>query len=257
VPDQGTGIRGGEPLPDIVATTAAGQDVDLGRLPCEQGRDAINAVGLTDVQQQFETTSEPLAPPASPAGNPPSWQVSSGLANGATGGRAGLDQLVSGGPGSNPDNTYIAARVSRAYGDVLVIHGLAPTVPDTLEGEPVMGSGDVRYWSFCQNSLTTRYVACLYDQQVSLNSDGTYTVVISDPANRPSNAINWIPFGPEPEARVIYRQMLPSASFYPYSAAHILASGAPVASTMGPYYPEAAYCSTTQFEQDECGLGGG
>jgi hypothetical protein len=155
---------------------------------------------------------------------------------------------------SNPHNAYVSANDSRGRGEVLAIRGRAPTTPSTYDGEPVMGTGDLRYWSFCQNSRTTRYVACLSDTHVRLDRHGWYTIAISDPARRPASARNWLPFGPEPEGQVLYRHMLPSDDFRPHSAQGAADSTAPIDEAMGDYYPHAAYCTSARFDRDACRL---
>jgi hypothetical protein len=252
VPDRGTGARGGVPLPSIEAV-GPDQSVDLSPVPCEAVRDEI-AAAMPPVQEQYAGTSGPLAPPASVSANdPPTWTVESGL-TAALLGLAGQDDAVTGGPASNPHNRYLAANVSRGHGEVLAIRAKAPTTPKTYLGQPVMGTGDLRYWSFCQNSRTTRYVACLSDSHVELDRHGYYTIAISDPAHRPATARNWLPFGPEAQGQLLYRHMLPSAGFFPHSAQGVAASGEPIEEAMGEYYPRGAYCSVARFDQDACGL---
>jgi hypothetical protein len=255
VPDQGSGLDGGVPLPQIEAVGPGAQEAGLSATACQNAREMLDNPQLEELQWQEAQASLPAnAPESQKATNPPEWSVSSGLANGATGSRLGLGEEVSGGPGSNPDNEYVSAPVSTAYGRVIVMHGKAPTTPKTYQGQPVMGRGDLRYWSICQNSRTTRYIACLADYQVKLERYRYYTIVVSDPAHRPSGARNWIPYGPEPEAQLIYRHMLPSKKFFPYSAQGVAASGKPIEEVMGAYYPRTVYCTTAQFEEDKCGL---
>ena len=254
VADRGMGAAGGVPLPSVEAVLPGQGDVDVGQLPCGAAHSTFDALPLSALHEHYARASLPApARPSASATNPPAWSVETGL-TAALLGRAGEGDLVSGGPASNPHNRYVAATVSRGHGEVLAIRGRAPTTPATFDGEPVMGEGQLRYWSFCQNSRTTRYVDCLSDSQVELDEDGWYTIAISDPAKRPRTARNWLPFGPEPEGQVLYRHMLPSASFFGQSAQGAAAAGVPLEQAMGDYYPRAAYCSAAQFEVDACGL---
>lgn len=251
VADRGSGPAGGVPLPSVEAVLPGEGRLDVGQLPCGAVHGTFDALPLSGVHEQYARASPPAAGPAlSSAANPPAWSVETGL-TAALLGRVGQGDLVSGGPASNPHNRYIAATASRGHGEVLAIRGRAPTTPATFDGEPVMGQGDLRYWSFCQNSRTTRYVDCLSDSHVALDAEGWYTIAISDPTERPQTARNWLPFGPEPDGQVLYRHMLPSASFIPYSAQ---GADGPLEAAMGDYYPRAAYCSAEQFDEDACGL---
>jgi len=264
VPDRGRGLRGGVPLPRIVADAPGDGELDLDLASCDDARTALDAAPLPGAQEQYAQASVPATglPALRSDTSPPTWTVESGLTAAALDG-AGQGDLVSGGPGSNPHNRYLAAAVSRALGEVIVIHGRAPTTPPTINGEKKMRRGDLRYWSFCQNSRTTRYVACLSDSNVVRDAprgspgDRDFTIVISDPAYRPATARNWLPFGPEPEGQVLYRHMLPSAAFFPYSVQGVASSGVPVQQAMGEYYPRAVYCTAAQFDKDACGLQGG
>jgi hypothetical protein len=118
-----------------------------------------------------------------------------------------------------------------------------------------MGTGDLRYWSFCTNSTrTTRFVVCISDSDMQVDRDGTFTIAISTPEHRPATAANWIAFGPEPDAKVLYRHMLPSQRFYPHSAQFVEASGEPIEQVMGKYFPRAVYCTAAEFDANRCGL---
>jgi len=253
VPDKGTAPRGAVPLPEIVVSHDRDIALDLDALDCESLRDQAAGSPASGIHAAYANASYPTQTPASPTAKaPPVWSVESGLTAGALG---YVDQggAISGGPGSNPHNLYLAAPVSRALGEVLVIRGKAPTTPATFHGQRKMTRRQLRYWSFCQNGRTTRYVACLSDSRVRLDPDGWYTIAISDPAMRPPSARNWLPFGAEAEGQVLYRHMLPSPEFRPRSAQGADDS-VPLPESMGDYYPRAAYCTVTRFEEDRCGL---
>jgi hypothetical protein len=116
--------------------------------------------------------------------------------------------------------------------------------------------GQVRYWSVCANDFpTTRYVACLADEQVKLDADGYYTVVVSDTAHRPARlgaGDNWLPSGPYADTFLLVRQMLPAADFS--EAIERAPTPAQAPSTMGAFYPATRICPVARFEQDRCGL---
>lgn len=254
VPDRGLAAAGGVGLPSIeVVTPGDAEPVDLRGLDCESLRGSIATAPPAAAHEALAGTSPPAGIPALQARSTPTWTVESGLTAGLLG-RAGQGELVSGGPASNPHNRYIAALVSRAHGPVIAIRGKAPSTPPTIDGEPVMSTGDLRYWSFCQNGRSTRFVDCLSESHMQLDGDGWYTIAISAPADHPASAQNWLAFGPEPESQVLYRHMLPSAEFLPHSAHGAAESGLPLEEAMGDYYPRIAYCTAAQFDTDACGL---
>lgn len=152
----------------------------------------------------------------------------------------------------NQQNAYLTATISRQYGNLVVIHGKAPTFPNTRAGKPAYAKNrQVRYWSICENSQTTRVISCAADYQAAVKR-GYYTYVISDPDERPANAtaangVRWLPWGGAfPTGLVIYRNMVPAPSFT--QAVQSIQEGDSPAAVMGPYYPSAVYCAKATFE---------
>jgi hypothetical protein len=147
---------------------------------------------------------------------------------------------------SNIDNNYVYALTSRGFGPLVVFHGRAPTFANTYPNAPVMpGGGQVRYWSFCQNDpIDQRYIACKRDDQVALDRSHDYTIVVSQPSSWPAAAarrcrnVTWLPWGPQPDGVVIYRQMLADPSFT--QAIQNVTHGSEQ-EQMGAYYPGGQY----------------
>jgi hypothetical protein len=172
----------------------------------------------------------------------------------------------SGGQYSNVDNQYMSALVSRAFkaGPVLVLHGKLPTTPRTGAGVRRMGSGQLRYWSICQNEslYTTIGSGCVYDSQIPLGRDREYTIVTSLRSQRPSNAtarcgVAWIPWpaagdgdGHRQDGLLIVRNMLPSPSFH-HAIQDTTVPGDERA-VLGPYYPVGHYTTVSAFERGGC-----
>jgi hypothetical protein len=110
------------------------------------------------------------------------------------------------------------------------------------------GGVQLRYWSFCQNEpFSQRYVACARDDQVAVDGSGNYTIVLAQPADWPAAAASrcarsatWIPWGPQTDGVVIYRQMLPDPSF---TQAIQNVSHGTEQQQMGAYYPAGRYFS--------------
>ena len=240
VPNDPSSASGSEPLPTVTFEEAGvHKGIRLGQcmaLPPSSGgliNDTINA-------QDF-----PAAVPAPvnfpSAQSPPAWKRYYGQTGGG--------ELF----WSNRDNAYMRLQLSRSFGDLVVFRAKAPPFPKTTAGEPVTTSAQVRYWSICEYDLPTeRYVACSPDYQTPLDSQGYFTVVVSDPSNRPSNAtaangVTWLPWGPYYDGMPFYRQMLPSADFT--QAIAQIPLGTDPQAVMGDYYPVAAYCTKQRFEQ--------
>jgi hypothetical protein len=201
--------------------------------------------------------------------NPPVWtkytNAANGVANGAlnnetTGGayppaQQGTNQLPSGGFYENIHNAYMTSFYSAAFGDVVLFRAKAPTTPRTYDGEPVMQSGQLRYFSFCTNTAASNYLACRNDDAIPVDSQGYYSVAISTAANRPSNAtdacgIAWLPSGPTPQSVLILRNMLPASNF-PQAIQN--AKQGTEEQTLGAYYPRGTYFHrTVDFEKLGC-----
>lgn len=179
---------------------------------------------------------------------------------------------TAGGFANNPDTVYLYSVFSLYFGEVVVIRGRMPTHSRTRHRERQWTKDtQVRYWSLTTGASAPSGVgwATVFDEQVPLDSEGNYTIVMSWPENRPINAtrengVAWIDFGDGEGhyvgARVwvntVYiRYMNPHAD-WPQSPAKIpiptRANPVPQdAEVMGPYYPRATYMSRQDFERLE------
>jgi hypothetical protein len=234
VPTDAESPTGGAPYPQLTTETAEGVPI------LEEGACATTPPSEPLVPAVWQTFAEGSWPDGLPnlpteATSPPQWSR-------AFGSRLG-----------NQQNAYLVADVSDAYGQIVVFHARAPTFPDTTAGVPVYKRRQLRYWSFCTyDSEGEALVGCVPDYTSAI-SKRDFTFVVSNPASRPANAtaangVTWLPWGDQPAAQVVYRNMLPAASF-PYAAESITSSTQSVPQTMGSYYPTAVYCSTATFEQ--------
>lgn len=159
---------------------------------------------------------------------------------------------------SDRNTAYVYAPTSRGFGSEVVIRGRAPSFPDTRPPAPLMASGrQVRYFSFCQyDPLSQRVIDCRSDDEIPLDRSGSYTVVVSTPADRPANArpacgVAWVAWGPQSQGLLLYRQLLAAAPF----AQAIARVGTPgnERAAMGPYYPAASYLKgRAAFEARGC-----
>jgi hypothetical protein len=160
---------------------------------------------------------------------------------------------------SDANNAYVYAFVSRELGDVLVLRGRLPDVPETYDGQRVFERAPLRYWSMCNGSVqpygVTDTIGCVHDEQVPTDRRGWFTLVLSTPEHRPANArkacgVTWMPWGARPNAALIMRNQLPSAWFD--EAIQRVRKPGTEREVMGAYLPRGRYTSTTSFEQRGC-----
>lgn len=160
----------------------------------------------------------------------------------------------------NLDNQYIRTIVNRKHGKVFMVRGKMPTVPSTFNGDSVMGEGELRYWSLCSNQgfANTRVNDCLYDEEVPLDANGFYTVMVSRAEDRPRNAIKecgiaWLPMADDGDGMfdddvtvVQIRNMLAAADFK-HSITKV-DTQAELEEVLGPYMPKTRYLQPNQVE---------
>jgi hypothetical protein len=259
VPDRGRDVTGGVGLPQVTwePNTAAG--IPPGASPCVD----LEKPSVSTITDGYAKQDGPDGGPLFPGRNPPRWHRFVNLCQSGDdlffdneygdklpdSGQSPCGNFGSGGFLSNMDNAYVATPISRGFGKLVVLHGKAPTFARTYPAAAAMPAGQLRYWSFCQNDpFTQRYVACLRDDQVKLDENGFFTIVISRPADKPACAKNWIPWGAQPEGVLIYRHMLPEPAF---SGAIQKASYGNEQQSMGDYFPTPRYL--TGASQFACG----
>ena len=228
--NEATSPQGSVPFPTVTWETTSGTVLSAGAA-C-----ARTAVDTGPIAQELNSQSFPIEETGS--GTSVTW-----------------GRTASTGVGfPNPQNAYLTATISREDGDLVVVHGQAPTFPNTSKGVPAYTPSQLRYWSLCVNNETTQVISCTPDYQTPL-VDGYYTYVISDPSVRPKNtttkdAVAWLPWGStDPESVIFLRNMLPAPTFTQAAQNVSSASGSPSPQqVMGPYYPDAVYCAPATFE---------
>jgi len=162
--------------------------------------------------------------------------------------------------------------LDRSIKPVVVIRGKIPATPKTLDGDAYFDTSEaqLRYWSICQNEYYSQRVeACLYDEQITINPDGKFTIVTSTEADRPQNASEECGMGflPWPEngdgfsvvegrednpddALVIVRNMQPMNGFD--QAIQDTQTPGDEAEVLGEYLPSIEYYTTEEFEALGC-----
>jgi hypothetical protein len=269
VRDKGTDETGDAGLPVPVLTLADGKVVK-----------GVQACPLLKTRQPLQLDPAAMAVPMDkyhellaaaakfspiyPATNPPVWyqQLDRDALYGMYTGKppAADARRSEGGFYPNLDNQYIRTIVNRKLGKVFVVRGRAPSTPKTVNGDPTMGSGDLRYWSFCSNQgfANTRVNDCVHDENVPVGPDGYYTIVLSRAADRPRNAmaqcgVAWLPMADDGDGAVDadvtvlqLRHMLGTQNF-----AHSVQAIGKVgdeARDMGEYFPRGRYITSSAFE---------
>ena len=155
-------------------------------------------------------------------------------------------------PFPNADAHYLRSAPGESYADMVVVRAKTPTTPALPPA--VVADPDVRYWSICQNGLSSGAVfGCLADTEVVTQSDGYFVTVISPPDKRPAEATadqgyNWLPWGDESDALVALRQILPNPAF-PGDYEHAIAAKflEPISQSLGVWAPEITYCDAATF----------
>jgi hypothetical protein len=178
-----------------------------------------------------------------------------------------------------PANAYIAGFADRSFGpdpaghNIVVLRGKAPTSPRTFHGDKRFRSegAHVRYWSLCNYGSTLARPAvgpintdCLFDEQVPVDRKGFFTIVVSLPEDRPSNAtsecgVAWMDWtrkgdgitgGHDRLIRLTFRHLLASPGFA-QAADKVLTPGTEQ-QVMREYYPVGTYTTEAAFQAEGC-----
>ena len=223
LPDQGRDFSGGVADPaasyvDANGTTSSGQAA------CDALQTKAGAFNLTNVnpilfpeskiQSLLALSSSPehpaVAKPVWYKYFTPAWLLAPYYAGTSDASMISSLPLTGTGLGANPANGYVFTWLDRRFGpnhgghNIAVLHGKLPTTPATYAGEPKMQGGtQLRYWSICNNQgLTSGQTTgpCLADEEIPINAQRDYTIVVSLPQDRPKNAtdkcgVAWMNFG--------------------------------------------------------------
>jgi hypothetical protein len=175
-----------------------------------------------------------------------------------------------GGFATNPDTKYMVIPFSFDFGEVLVVQGKMPTHPKTRRGETTLPKDpQVQYFSVSTAAAPPSGEGwdTLCDEQIPLDKDGNYTIVVSWAWNRPANAIlengvGWLNPG-NGEGHYVgsrnwvgllyfrYQNTSPNWKESPNNI-RIPTVENPIPEdpiVMGSYYPKGEYMSITEFER--------
>lgn len=112
--------------------------------------------------------------------------------------------------------TYLGRAINVPPGRVAVLTGKLPTFPQTRNGESIMESGEVRYFSLTGidgdpfSGLPSSAVHAISDDEILVDDNNNYIIVYSRANDRPINAIpsdnvNWVNWGTQSELGVLAR----------------------------------------------------
>jgi hypothetical protein len=173
-----------------------------------------------------------------------------------------------GGFASNPDTRYLFTFLSLNYGPVYTFSARMPKFNETFEADTkTLDSAKLRYWSVCTGSAppSGKGYDCVFDQQVALRDDA-YTIVVSRPEDRPTNATEecgytWLDFGAgealpglnpgRAHVGAIYMRFMEPALNFNHSPLQVTEAGTEE-QVMGPYFPQGEYTTKAAFEQLPC-----
>tara|TARA_B100000809_G_C15057034_1_gene501019 strand:- start:248 stop:1375 length:1128 start_codon:yes stop_codon:yes gene_type:complete len=267
VPDKGKNESGGVPLPEPVLILKNREEL-RGDKACETlhtnqpPQISIDAVGLP-MTVYSELVNQPGKPATWPATVPPTWylQYDRDFLLGIYNGQLPKSRRKStGGFYPNLDNNYVRTIINRKHGKVFVMRGKLPKTPKTYHGDEFMTKGELVYWSICSNQgfANTRVNDCLFDEQVPVNNNGEYIIVVSREEDRPRNAypecgFGWLPMADDGDGAIDedvtviqIRNMLASPDFK-HAIQNVNEIGEEK-QVMGPYLPVSFYTTTGAFE---------
>lgn len=174
-----------------------------------------------------------------------------------------------GGFANNPDTKYVSISYSFNYGEVFVVRGRKPSHPFTRNGESMLAETEVQYFSVSTAAGPSSGEGwdTAYDEQITVDKYGDYTVVVSWPWNRPYNAVSannitWLSpgdgeghyVGARNWVGVLYIRYQNPNPAWKHSPANIPmpTQDDPIPKDsiiMGPYYPISYYSTRVDFER--------
>ncbi|WP_428310360.1 hypothetical protein [Hydrocarboniphaga sp.] len=267
VPDKKYGRTGGVALPQARLIGADGVPLSEAETCARIAANEKPMPGTVVAKAAYSVARDrPLQPKTFPADDPPQWHAFYDTRHQAACiylKNCGGDPQRKGGVLSNPDNAYLTAMINRGYAPLVVLQGRLPRIPATEAGGGRMQRGELRYWSVCNyEAYTQKAMACLYDEQLPLDAQRGYTIVVSRSADRPRNAraecgVAWLEWteagdgaGHSDDGMLFLRNMLPSPGFT--HAVQNTRKPGDEREVMGEYLPVAGYSGVADFEKRGC-----
>ncbi|NEQ89508.1 MAG: hypothetical protein F6K25_01570 [Okeania sp. SIO2G4] len=103
------------------------------------------------------------------------------------------DPNVGSGGFINSTTVYLTTWMDRNFGEILVLRGKKPKTPKTYFGNKIFNptrDAEMRYfsWSTDEPLSRSRVIDSVFDEEMPVDENGYYTVVVSRPSYRPKNA---------------------------------------------------------------------
>jgi hypothetical protein len=290
LPDMGHDFSGGvgEPAASYVAAdgaTSTGQAActSLQTKPGASNMININPILFPEskIQQLLALSKSPEHPAVKRAAwykyFGPSWLLAPYYAGTSDASLISKLPLTATGLGANPANGYVFTWLDRSFGpnhhghNFAVLRGKLPTTPATYAGEARMQRDtQLRYWSVCNSEglpsgKTTG--PCLADEEIPINAQRYYTIVVSLPQDRPKNAddkcgVGWMNWGTTGDGYtrprstlMILRNLATTAHPAFKSAVQNIADPTTIKHVMGAYLPTVTYTTAAKFQQHGCNAG--
>lgn len=176
-----------------------------------------------------------------------------------------------------PYNSYLSRPMAFGRNRIYALTGRIPTTPKTRSGETTMERAEARYWSLShtgggpENIYNGVVYGSLLDEDVVVDDNNDYIIVISHKRDKPDNAtsengVTWVELGDESNQGFCMRWM----SVYPdhYMEEHapndinipwksgawsqdeydVTLVGKNKPGVMGPYHPIVHYMTVSEFE---------
>lgn len=291
VGDKGTNLLGGTELPEATVVLADGTRI-TGNTLCDPEYSKFKG----DMSRVYPTPAfDPVAykaerdrtewynqdrPNTWPAQNPPyiirEWTAKYNFCANFEQGPDNADKCpppvdpnVGSGGFINSTTVYLVTWMDRDFGEVLVLRGKKPKTPTTYFGDETFDTSDaeMRYFSWATDEPLSRarVIDSVFDEEIPVDEEGYYTIVVSRPSYRPENAryecgYAWLEFPAAGDGfgdmwlgEVRNRWQLPLNDFQ--YAPHGTENPGEEAEVMGEYFPKGQYMSTEEFDQNfECKL---
>jgi hypothetical protein len=168
---------------------------------------------------------------------------------------------------ANKDNSYMIAFVHNSFGKVLQITGKAPRTPRTYWNNETLDEthADLRYWSIVTGNdfVTGKIASGVNDEMIPIHKDGTFSVIVSKPEDRPKYATQecghaWVDWGRRGDMAgrdghsvIAIRNMIPLNGFK--KALQEICETGTEERVMGKYFPKGKYFADAEAFDKEAG----
>ena len=129
----------------------------------------------------------------------------------------------------NADNAYMMTFLNNHFGKVVELRGRYPRTPRTYFDAKTWDESqtDLRYWSAMSGNEvpSTQIAAGIVDEQIPIDKDGFFSIIVSKPEDRPKNATQacghaWLDWGRrgdftgrDGQTVVVWRHTIPADGF--------------------------------------------